>query len=101
MTQKRSNPAQIVGKKKMTLPDERYRAVMWAKRFLEELAHDTKKYPRISKAVRQEAYSIMRHFPNEWDLKQAAHSAPQVFQEQMEPLYRMVKQYEQDKKEEK
>lgn len=81
----------------MTLPDERYRAVMWAERFLQELAHDTKKYPRISKQVRREAYSIARHFPNSWDMKRAAEQSPEVFQEQMEPLYRMIKQHEQDK----
>lgn len=84
----------------MTLPDERYRAVMWAKRFLQDIAHDKKKYPRIPKTVRQEAYSIMRHFPNEWDLDSAARRAPDVFAEKMEPLYRMVKQHEQDKQNE-
>jgi hypothetical protein len=81
----------------MTLPDERYRAVMWASRFLQEVAHDRKKYPRLPVAVRQEAMSILRHYPFASDLKQAANKAPEVFQEQMEPLYRMVKQHEQDK----
>jgi hypothetical protein len=84
----------------MTLPDERYRAVMWANRFLQDLAHDRKKYPRIPKAVRQEAYSILRHFPSSWDMQNASNSAPEVFQERMEPLYRMVKQHEQDKENE-
>jgi hypothetical protein len=84
----------------MTLPDERYRAVMWASRFLQDLAHDRKKYPRIPKAVRQEAYSILRHFPSSWDMQNASNSAPEVFQERMEPLYRMVKQHEQDKENE-
>ena len=82
----------------MTLPDERYRAVMWAKRFLQELAHDTKKYPRVSKAIRQEAYSIMRHFPSEWDMQQAAEASPHVFAERMEPVTRLFKQYEESKK---
>ncbi len=81
----------------MTLPDERYRAVLWAKRFLQDLAHDTKKYPRIPRAVRQEAYSIMRHFPGEWDMKRAADASPDVFQERMEPVTRLFKQYEQSK----
>ena len=80
----------------MTLPDERYRAVMWAERFLRDLAQDTVNYPRIPKKVRHEAYSILRHFPTEPDLQRAANSAPEVFQEKMEPLYRMVKQYDQD-----
>ena len=70
---------------------------MWAKRFLTELATDSKKYPRISKTVRQEAYSIMRHFPNDWDMRRVADASPEVFQEKMEPLYRMIKQHEQDK----
>jgi hypothetical protein len=84
----------------MTLPDERYRAVMWAERFLQELAHDTKKYPRISKQVRREAYSIGRHFPNTWDMKRAADKAPEVFQEKMEPLTRMLEVYKIEQKEE-
>lgn len=84
----------------MTLPDERYRAVMWASKFLQEIAYDRKKYPRISKAVRQEASSILRHFPSSFDLKMAERSSPDVFQEKMEPLYRMVKQYDQDKENE-
>lgn len=84
----------------MTLPDERYRAVMWASRFLQDIAHDTKKYPRIPKTVRREAYSILRHFPSEWDMTNAANLAPIVFQKEMEPLYRMVKQHEQDKQNE-
>lgn len=84
----------------MTLPDERYRAVLWASRFLQEIAYDTKKYPRIPRVVRQEAYSILRHYPSSSDLNQAAEGAPHVFQEKMEPLYRMVKAYEQVKQNE-
>lgn len=82
----------------MTLPDERYRAVKWAERFLRELATDRKKYPRIPKAVRQEAFSILRHYPGTWDMQRAAQDAPDVFQERMEPLTRLVMQYEQEKK---
>lgn len=81
----------------MTLPDERYRAVMWASRFLQDIAHDRKKYPRIPKAVRQEAYSILRHYPGAWDMKRAADASPEVFQEQMEVVSRLFAQYEQSK----
>lgn len=84
----------------MTLPDERYRSVMWAKKFLEGIAHDKKAYPRISKQIRGEAYSILRHFPNEWDLDSAARRAPDVFQEKMESVTRLMAQYEQGKKNE-
>ncbi len=81
----------------MTLPDERYRAVMWAERFLRDLATDTTNYPRVPKKVRQEAHSILRHYPAEYDMKRTAEKVPEVFQERMEPVYRMVKQYQQQK----
>jgi hypothetical protein len=81
----------------MTLPDERYRAVMWAERFLRDLAQDRINYPRVPKKIRQEAHSILRHYPAEYDMKRAAEKAPEVFQERMEPVYRMIKQYEQAK----
>ena len=84
----------------MTLPDERYRSVMWAKRFLESLAYDKKAYPRISKAVRSEAYSILRHFPSSWDMQQVAEASPHVFAERIEEVTRLFKQYEESKKNE-
>lgn len=74
----------------MTMPDERYRAVMWAKRFLTDIAHNTKDYPRVPKKVRGEAHSILRHFPNEWDLDSAARRAPDVFQEKMDDLHKFL-----------
>jgi hypothetical protein len=39
---------------------------------------------------------MLRHYPNEWDMEIVAREVPSMFQERMEPLYRMVKQYEQD-----
>jgi hypothetical protein len=78
----------------MTLPDERYRSVKYAQEFLSRLAGG--EYPRVPKAVRDEARSILRHYPSTWDMNRASRGAPDVFQERMEPLYRMVKQHEQD-----
>ena len=78
----------------MTLPDERYRSVKYAQEFLSRLAGG--EYPRVPKAVRDEARSILRHYPSTWDMQRAALQAPDVFQERMEPLYRMVLQHEQD-----
>ena len=78
----------------MTLPDERYRSVKYAQEFLSRLAGG--EYPRVPKAVRDEARSILRHYPSSWDMNRAAEWAPEVFQQQMEPLYRMIKQHEQD-----
>ena len=77
----------------MTLPDERYRAVKTAAQFLARLAGG--EYPRVPKAVRVEARSILRHYPLDWDLKQAALAAPYVFQERMDDLHKMVLKYEQ------
>ena len=80
----------------MTLPDERYRAVVQTKKFLEELLTT----PRVPKAVKDNARWCLRHYPNEWDMLIVAREVPGVFQERMEPLYRMVKAYEQDKENE-
>jgi hypothetical protein len=77
----------------MTLPDERYRAVMQTIDFLTEICNT----PRVPKIIKQRASTLLRHYPSAWDMKMAAQYAPNVFQERMEPLYRMVKQYEQDK----
>ena len=72
----------------MTLPDERYRAVKYAGDFLSRLAGGH--YARTPKAVRDEARSILRHYPNDWDMDRAAEGAPEVFQERMEDLHRFV-----------
>jgi hypothetical protein len=71
---------------------------MWAERFLRDLAHDSVKYPRVPKHIRREAYDILRHFPQEYEMKKAAQEVPDVFQQRIEPLTRMIMQYEQDKK---
>ena len=83
----------------MTLPDERYRAVMQTAKFLESLSYssETKRVPLV---VRQEARRLLRHYPSEWDMQYAASQAPEVFQERMEEVTRMFKQYEQGKKDE-
>jgi hypothetical protein len=72
----------------MTLPDERYRAVKSAQQFLSRLAGGD--YPRVPKAVRDEARAVLRHYPLDWDMKRAAEGAPHVFQERMEDLHRFV-----------
>ena len=77
--------------RELTLPDERYRSVKWAEDFLQRLAGGD--IPRVPKAVREEARSILRHYPGKWDLDRAAVAAPEVFQERMEPLHRMVRAY--------
>ena len=51
----------------MTLPDERTRAVLWAREFLSRLI-DPRQTPRVPRAVRQEALSVLRHYPHECDM---------------------------------
>jgi hypothetical protein len=82
----------------MTLPDERYRAVKQAEQLLKDLC-DASKTPRVPKNIRQRASGCLRHYPGSYDMKRAADACPEVFQERMEPLTRMVMQYDQDKKE--
>jgi len=80
----------------MTLPDERYRAVVQTAKFLHSLCYSSET-KRVPLAVRQEARRLLRHYPNEWDMRTVAEEMPSIFQEKMEPVYRMIKQYEQDK----
>ncbi len=76
----------------MTLPDERYRAVRMAEQFLTRLAGGH--YARVPKAVREEARGILRHYPNKYDMDSASEYAVHVFQPQLDPLYKMIKQHE-------
>jgi hypothetical protein len=83
----------------MTLPDERYRAVRMARQFLLELCNP-EKTPRIPSIIRNQARGILRHYPSDWDMDRASEACPDVFQTKMEPVYRMIKQYEEGKKDE-
>jgi len=81
----------------MTLPDERYRAIMHTAEFLLSLT-DPQSTPRIPKIIRQRARSLLKHYPNYYDLERLSEKAPDVIIERMEPLTRMVMQYEQEQK---
>lgn len=83
----------------MTLPDERYRAVRMAKQFLLDLC-SAEKTPKVPAIIRNQAKGILRHYPSDYDMDRAADAAPNVFQTQMEPVYRMIKKYEEGKKDE-
>ena len=77
----------------MTLPDERYRAVVQTQRFLLEILTT----PRVPKAIKESARRCLRHYPSEYDMQIAAIGAPEVFQKQMEDVTRMFKKYEKTK----
>ena len=78
------------------MPDERYRAVLYAEEFLRAIS-DSNITKRVPKELRQRARGILRHYPNTWDMQQAAEGAPDVFAERMEDVTRMIKKYEQGK----
>jgi hypothetical protein len=79
----------------MTLPDERYRAVIQTQKFLLEILST----PRIPKVIKDQARSCLRHYPTDWDMQRAALQASDVFQERMEDVTRMFKSYEEKKNE--
>jgi hypothetical protein len=73
----------------MTLPDERYRAVLAAERLLLDLC-DPRTTPRVPQMIRSRARAALRHFPSQFDLDCAAERAPNVFCQRMEDLHRFV-----------
>ena len=76
----------------MTLPDERYLSIQRAKRLMLIL---TKRDTLIDPELREEAQSILRHYPSDHDLQQLSSAAPHVIQQQMDPLHKMVLRHEQ------
>jgi len=77
---------QLSRSRDMTLPDERYRAVVQTEKFLKEILST----PRVPKAIKDRARSCLRHYPVWYDMQRAAQAAPEVFQERMEDLHRFV-----------
>jgi hypothetical protein len=73
----------------MTLPDERYRAIVQTQKFLLDLCN-SQHTPRVPKLIRDRARSMLRHYPTTFDMQRAAAGAPEVFQERMEDLHRFV-----------
>jgi hypothetical protein len=78
----------------MTLPDERYRAVVQTEQFLREILIT----PRVPKKIKDNARWCLRHYPSVWDMKAVGELAPHVFAERMEPVTKLFKQYEESKK---
>jgi hypothetical protein len=76
----------------MTLPDERYRAVLAAERLLKDLC-DRSKTPRVPRDIRDRARSVLRHYPGEYDMERCIEGS-MVFAKHLDPLYKMVKQHD-------
>ena len=63
----------------MTLPDERYRAVIAAERLLRDLC-DATATPRVPRSVRDRARAVLRHYPSRYDMDRAATAADHIFE---------------------
>jgi hypothetical protein len=84
----------------MTLPDERYRAIAAARELLFEIANPGGRWKRVPKELKLYCRHALRHYPTHYDMKEAAVQAPDLFQERIEPLTRMIMVYDQEQKEE-
>jgi hypothetical protein len=62
----------------MTLPDERYRALVRAEAFMIKLCNT----PRVPKEVKEEAKSVLRHFPSKYDVNRLAEKSPDILSEE-------------------
>ena len=80
----------------MTLPDERYLAILLAEQLCRDLL-DPKKTPRVPKGIRRQALGVLRHFPDEYYLSMLADARPDVIERRgdpLDPLYKIVKEYD-------
>ena len=73
----------------MTLPDERYRAVREARRFLQSLCSSTAT-PGIPKIIRNQAAGVLRHYPTDWDLEQLLRAMPDSYAARLDPVTEFV-----------
>ena len=62
----------------MTMPRERKVAVKNTEAFLLALC-DPKETPRVPQAIRLRARSLLKHYPSDYDMEEAAELAPSVF----------------------
>ena len=74
----------------MTLPDERYRALLWAEQFIKDLM-DPSKTPRVPKYIRNNARSVLRHYPGAYYIEEIARRTPDIITPRMEELHRFIK----------
>jgi hypothetical protein len=51
----------------MTVPNERTRAVNQTRQFLQELMRPDRT-PRIPRRIREQAASLLKHYPSQWDM---------------------------------
>ena len=76
----------------MTLPDERYNALVLAKEFLVDLL-DPRKTPRIPSIIRNRARGCLRHYPTKSDLYQISEAVPHLVAIDLEDVQRLMLRY--------
>ena len=81
--------AMINVERSVTLPDERYRALVWAEKFLEDLM-DPAKTPRVPKNIRAQARSVLRHYPGAYYIDQMARRSPDIIAPEIEAVHRWI-----------
>lgn len=62
----------------MTLPFERFRAVLNTEQFLLDLCNP-KRTPRVPKEIRQQARSLLKHYPSRFYMEEASEKLPDIF----------------------
>ena len=73
----------------LTLPDERYRALLQAERLLQDLT-DCRETPRVPMAIRARARQALRHYPGAYYIEELARRAPDIITPELEELTRWV-----------
>lgn len=53
-------------------------------------------YKRVPLEVRQRAWSVLKHYPGNWDMERAAQACPAVFQEKINPVVRLVLEHKEE-----
>jgi hypothetical protein len=64
----------------VTIPAERYRALVQARRFLMEVSNTSGFYKRTPATVREMARILLKHFPLESELEQLANQSPDLLE---------------------
>ena len=62
----------------VTLPDERYRALLSGKQFLLDLLNP-KVTPKVPKYIRQRALGVLRHYPSSYHFEKIVENLPEEF----------------------
>lgn len=58
----------------MTMPNERYRALVWAGEYLRQRRQDS----NLSEEARREIATILRHYPDRHELRDLARECPDM-----------------------